>query len=529
VLADKRDGYVDDPATGQKYNDEDTTVGRVSGVWNASDSWTFDFALDMTREDVGLTVGRAEDSIIGVDLLTGVVLRQLPPTGEWDFRTRTSFNDGEGQKVRSSGGHVTATWNANDNVQFKSITASRSLDTDFYIDIDATEWELGDVFVGLDQKQLSQELQLIGSNGDNVNWIMGLYYLHEEVPSDQIAFADDFLLFGGAPISFTRTIVDDLDTKSYAVFGQVDYRFGDWNLGLGGRYTREDKSYFRSTSTFSNILGDADPAFEFSDSNDWSDFTPTVTLDYTVNDGVRLYGRVAKGFKSGGFNGRANGAADVSSFDPETVWTAELGAKTVVFDGRLQANYAIFQSTYEDFQARVSVADGIDFRFPVLNAAELDITGAEIEAVLSVTDSFQLAAQIGYLDSKYGKGGFSGSDGIPDEPAFSPEFTGRIAASYTASLASGASLTFGVDGSYRDAMWLSVENVAPLSEDSYTLVNALVSFTSPEGHWNLSAGIKNATDEVYKVEGQEFRSVGNIQTAYYGTPRMYTVAVDYHF
>ncbi|MGB5164046.1 MAG: TonB-dependent receptor [Woeseiaceae bacterium] len=529
VLADKRDGYVDDPATGQKYNDEDTTVGRISGVWNASDTWTFDFALDMTREDVGLTVGRAEDAIIGVDLITGVVLRQLAPVGEWNFQTRTSLNDGEGQKVRSSGGHITATWDANDNVQFKSITASRSLDTDFYIDIDATEWELGDVFVGLDQKQFSQEFQLLGNNGDNVNWIMGLYYLHEEVPSDQIAFADDFLLLGGTPISFTRTIVDDLDTKSYGVFAQIDYGFGDWNLGLGGRYTREDKSYFRSTSTFSDILGNADPAFEFSDSNDWSDFTPTVTLDYTVNDGVRLYGRVAKGFKSGGFNGRANGAADVSSFDPETVWTAELGAKTVVFDGKLQANYAIFQSTYEDFQARVSVADGIDFRFPVLNAAELDITGAEIEAVLAVTDSFQLAAQIGYLDSEYGKGGFAGSDGIADEPAFSPEFTGRIAASYTASLASGASLTFGVDGSYRDAMWLSVENVVPLSEDDYTLLNALVSFTSPEGHWNLSAGIKNATDEVYKVEGQEFRSVGNIQTAYYGTPRMYTVAVDYHF
>ncbi len=203
VLADKRDGYVDDPVTGQKYNDEDTTVGRISGVWNASDTWTFDFALDMTREDVGLTVGRAEDAIIGVDLITGVVLRQLAPVGEWNFQTRTSLNDGEGQKVRSSGGHITATWDANDNVQFKSITASRSLDTDFYIDIDATEWELGDVFVGLDQTQFSQEFQLLGSNGDNVNWIMGLYYLHEEVPSDQIAFADDFLLLGGTPISFT--------------------------------------------------------------------------------------------------------------------------------------------------------------------------------------------------------------------------------------------------------------------------------------------------------------------------------------
>ena len=185
----------------------------------------------------------------------------------------------------------------------------RQLDVESYIDIDATEWELGDVLVDVEQEQFSQEFQLLGSNGDNLNWIMGLYYLHEEVPSHQEAYADDFLLFGGVPITFLRTVDDDLDIKSYAVFGQVDYRFGDWNLGLGGRYTREDKSYFRTTSTFSNILGNADPAFEFSDSNDWSDFTPTVTLDYTVNDGVRLYGRVAKGFKSGGFNGRANSAA----------------------------------------------------------------------------------------------------------------------------------------------------------------------------------------------------------------------------
>ena len=37
------------------------------------------------------------------------------------------------------------------------------------------------------------------------------------------------------------------------------------------------------------------------------------------------------------------------------------------------------------------------------------------------------------------------------------------------------------------------------------------------------------TDELYRVEGQEFRSVGGIQTAYYGHPRTYTVGFDYSF
>jgi hypothetical protein len=43
------------------------------------------------------------------------------------------------------------------------------------------------------------------------------------------------------------------------------------------------------------------------------------------------------------------------------------------------------------------------------------------------------------------------------------------------------------------------------------------------------AGIKNATDQVYKAEGQEFRSVGNIQTAYYGYPKTYMLSAEFKY
>jgi len=525
ALADRRDGFVTDPATGREYNDEDTIVGRIKGVWDVTERMTVDFGVDATREDVEKTLGRAEDALTAFDLLTGVVLLAPPPTGEWNFETRTSMTDQPGQKIRGGGGHVTLSWDANDSVQFKSISAYRELDVDFFIDIDATELELGDVFVGVDQTQFSQELQLLGDT-DSLSWILGLYYLNEEITSHQIAFADDFLLFGGLPIAFERTIDDDLETSSYAMFGQIDYRAGDWTIGLGGRYTREDKDYFRTTSTFTDLLGNADPAFQFVDAGRWNSFTPSLTVDYAASDDVHLYGRLAKGFKSGGFNGRANTPPDVSAFDPETVWTAELGAKTSVAGGKLQANYAIFASKYEDFQARVSIGEGFDLRFPVLNAAELDIMGAELEALWLPTDALQFATQIGWLDAEYGKGGFTGSDGVPDEPAFSPEWTARVAGTYTAELPGGATLSFSADANYRDAMWLSVENTVPLSEEDYWVYNALVRYGSGGGRWAVLAGIKNAGDERYKVEGQEFRSVGNIQTAYYGDPRTWTVMVE---
>ncbi|MEJ2384648.1 MAG: TonB-dependent receptor [Xanthomonadales bacterium] len=350
------------------------------------------------------------------------------------------------------------------------------------------------------------------------------------MPSHQEAYADDFLQYVGFPISFLRTIDDDLETTSYAAFGQVDWAFADrWSVGFGLRWTKEEKTYFRTTSTFSDILGVADPAFAFTDSDDWSNWTPTVTLDYAMSDSVKFYGRVAEGFKSGGFNGRANSAADVSTFDPETVWTTEIGAKTTLAGGTLRANYALFYSKYDDFQARVSVGDGIDFRFPVLNAAEMEIKGAEVEMTWLPIDPLALSTQIGYLDSKYGKGGFTGADGVEDEPAFAPEWTARFAGTWTQGLPGGSDLMFTAAANYRDAMWLSVENVPALTEDSYWVMDALVSWVSEDGRWTVSGGVKNLGDEVYKVEGQEFRSVGGIQTAYYGNPRTWTIGFDYRF
>jgi len=531
VLHDERDGFVTDPSDGKDYNDEDTTVARLKGNWDISDNVNVVFSVDYTKEDVELTLGRAEDALIGVDLVTGVVLRQFAPTDEWNFETRTSMTDAGGQKTDHYGGNVTINWDFNGSTSLKSITAYRKLDTEAYIDIDATEWEVGDVFVGLDQNQFSQEFQLLGSAASNVNWVAGLYYLNEEVPSDQIAFADDLLLFAGTPIDFTRTIADDLETKSYAAFGQIDYQFADrWNLGVGLRYTKEKKSYFRTTSTFSNFAFlQADPDYEFTDSDSWSDWTPTFTLDYRMSDDVRLYGRLANGFKSGGFNGRANSADDAGAFDPETVWTAEIGAKTTVANGRLRANYALFMSKYDDFQARVSVADGIDFRFPVLNAAELDIKGAEVELTWLPVDPLQLSTQIGYLKSEYGKGGFYGSDGVEDEPAFSPKWTARFAGTYTFDLSGGSQFALTGAASYRDSMWLSVENVLPLTESDYWVLDGFLAWISADGKWTVSAGVKNATDEVYKVDGQEFRNIGNIQTAYYGNPRTYTFTVDFRY
>jgi iron complex outermembrane receptor protein len=45
--------------------------------------------------------------------------------------------------------------------------------------MDGSEYQLADIFLTFDQKQLSQELNLHYDNGSNFNGVFGLYYMDE--------------------------------------------------------------------------------------------------------------------------------------------------------------------------------------------------------------------------------------------------------------------------------------------------------------------------------------------------------------
>jgi iron complex outermembrane receptor protein len=544
-LVQQRDGLVRDVLTGREYNDRDNTAARAALRWQPSDSVDVQFALDWTEQENALNLGRNEAPLVAVNLLAPTTPIVLAPAraGEFDFTAASTLPNSPGQKLRHWGPSLTVAWDASDAVSLKSITAWRSLETASYIDIDATQFQLGDVFVGLDQEQLSQELQLQYDAGGRFSGIVGLYYLRENVASSQRAFADDFLRLGPtARISFLRTIDDDLTTESYALFGQGSYALTDaLSATLGLRFTTEDKDYFRTTTVFSSFAP-LRGTFVFQPDDSWDAFTPSVTLDYALDDDVLLYASAARGFKSGGFNGRSNSAAEASTFEPEFVWTYEVGAKSTLADGRLRLNAAAFYSDYTNFQARVSEvvnpnAPVPTFGFPVLNAGQLEITGAELEATWVPVDALSLSAQLGYLQADYKEFdetiNFGGRptvrDRSGDQPPFAPEWTARFAANYTFALGNAGSLTLGADTQYRSKAWLSVDNRDVLTQEAFWLSNVYAAWASADEHWRVSAAVKNVADEVYKTDAQEFSSVGNIQTAYYGDPRLWSFSVGYRF
>ncbi|MBD9535134.1 TonB-dependent receptor [Stenotrophomonas sp. STM01] len=534
------DGYVKDADTGKRYNDDDTEALRLKLAFKPTDNFSAVLSLDTTKQDAALTLGRPMANLVQTSLAPGGAIVLKPgETGEWNRRARTSFDDGQGQYLKHSGASLAMDWDINEQWTLKSISSYRKLKTESYIDIDASEYELGDVLVALDQNQKSQEFQLHYDNGSNLHATFGAYYMKENVPSYQEAYADDLFSFLGAKVPFLRTIDDDLTTTSTAAFAHVNWEFvPSWTVAAGVRWTKDKKDYERSTSTFWGApFAGLNGTVAFDAKASWTAVTPSISLQKAFSDNLMGYVSANRGFKSGGFNGRANTVYDTehAKFDPEYVWTYELGLKGSSADHRFRGSAAAFYSNYSDFQARVSQDVGT---FPVLNAAKLNIKGIELEGSALLGESTTLSAQVGWMDAKYDK--FEDFRLDPSYPGFdpnvshahvpfSPDWTARVALQHVFSLGDNGSLTLGGDVSYRSETWLSVDNRAVLSQDAYTLLGAYGVWDSPQMSWQVRSGVRNLTDKQYMTEGQEFASVGNIQTAYYGLPRNWYVSVRYNF
>lgn len=429
----------------------------------------------------------------------------------------------------------------------KSITAYRDLDGFSTSDPDGTGYRLYDQNVTTLQKQFSQELQLSGDAFDNrLSYLIGGYFFRER--------ANQELALCFAPITpvptarfnacNTWTQQNNQVTKSYAVFGQGRLKLGDaFSITLGGRYTWEDKSIvsnqffdFRPAGTaFNPTPGSPPPGLrivapivtDLADKLSFKKFTPKVGAEFKPNDNVLIFASYAKGFRSGGFNGRLIAPqTSVPSYQPDTNDSFELGVKADALDRALRVNVTGFYSKYKGIQQTIS-DPAVQFR--VANAGDAELYGFEAEITAVPTTGLRFSAGVGYTHSKFKNvpvlvGPINGNR-LP----FSPEWTVATGIEYEIP-AGSFTVTPRVDYRYQSDIFFSSFNLPLERQDGYGLLSARLTVSGGEDRrYSLAVYGDNLTNVHYYTFGQDALAAQGVAYSYLGRPREYGVTASVKF
>jgi iron complex outermembrane receptor protein len=114
------------------------------------------------------------------------------------------------------------------------------------------------------------------------------------------------------------------------------------------------------------------------------------------------------------------------------------------------------------------------------------------------------------------------------KPTYAPELQATALARYAWS-AFGGIMAIQGDVSYSDEFYYNLRNFDADKFNSYTLVNAQLSWESPLSAWTTTLAVRNLTDERAGVQGFDLATLCGCNEVAYRTPRFYSVGLRYDF
>ena len=528
VASMNRDGFGTNLSNGQDVSDKEINAMRFQLGAFASEAFDVQFALDYLDDQSGVRGAKM--------LAPNPIAPAYPPLDDrYDIRSAMpNVNDTE-----MKGASATVNWRPNEDWAFKYVIAKRESDTETNIDFDLTPLKLVDVLAFYSDSQVSHEVQANYDAGGRHRGVVGFYYFDGEAGGQVLNhFANPFL-----PPSLTNPLYGDTQgtvfTESYALYANWTIDLSErLKLDVGARYTDEDKhavalNRFYLDPGYTTVWG---TAANFDKTVNFTNTSPRVSLDYEVTPDVMVYGSASRGFKSGGFNIRANTTAIPRSgepFDDEQVDSFEVGSKMALFDQRLFLNLAYFHNKYEDIQLSVftsyTLPDGSQSFFgDFTNAGKGTVQGVEVEYQYLPTQNWVISGNLAWLDAEYDEF-ISGGVDIADTQHFTnaPEFSGALNVEYRTDLANGGNLSARVGYSYQSEVWPTTDLSPAIRQDGYGLVGAGVIWRVNDA-WSFSLQGSNLTDKEYRTTGYNIPAYG-VLTGFYGPPRQYSLTARYDF
>lgn len=404
------------------------------------------------------------------------------------------------------------------------------------------------------QNHIDRALIPLGALGDTVSGnLMDMFVTFGGV-NDYVGMADNTYFYAQS----------QLESESYAAFGQVDYDFNEQlTMTLGLRYSYDKKagseevyiavpmtgdyfspgvaliSHTQDALNPNNSIGFLQNTQTNNDGADnWENVSGTARLEYSIEDGF-VYGSISTGYRSGGFNLGAGKSSGLDDFGQETITSYEVGYKGMLLDDAMSVAVSAYYYDYQDLQVlQTFIADSGNQGNEINNAATASITGLELELAWRASERLTLSGGYAYTKAEYDSfttiDTASFSDVEQDLGGNSlnraPEHKVGLSAVYDIPLGDKGDLSLVGVYSWVDEMYTDVFNSELGKLDDWDRIDLRAIWRAPTDNLSVSAFVKNLTGDRDATDASRGTATDDFQRSEAVTdPRMYGVAVNYGF
>jgi outer membrane receptor protein involved in Fe transport len=377
------------------------------------------------------------------------------------------------------------------------------------------------------QVNYTQELRVTSNDspGDRFSWVGGIYYQHN-VSSDHSAFNEPFndvsdylsilygygpgnslSYFGEAPVDGKYSYLDTIDVTEtdLAAYGNLTYNITPTIKASAG--VRVARSGFSYTDLQDGPYGPGAPT-AYSGSESETPVTPRFNLIDQLTPEQMVYATVAKGYRIGGANESLEGIVscvgdlaqlhiknDPPTYQSDSTWSYEAGAKGRYFGGSLVVDASIFWIDWSGIQQEVYLPDcGYYY---TANLGEAVSRGFDVQADWKLGYGFELSGNAGLTDARYTKtlllnGNIlaQSGDSLP-----TPEWTATAAIQYNFKLRDQTKAYARLDNQFQGPYYRTggadTYGYNPNTRDAPASNYVSVRFGVQEGGWDISAFIDN--------------------------------------
>ncbi len=499
-------GWIDNTATGESdINEAERFFVRTKVLFKPSES--FNASLMWMHYDFEQGSNNHELSESGFDLLNvdnrGATSERsvntpfaTPVSDEWDLLNLILNYEIENATIMSSTGYLDR------KINFLSEFVNAFFPPNAFGSIE---------FEDRESETLTQEIR-VNSNWDKpLNYTVGAFYRKTDTSQTQIL---SYPAFFGFPPQVT-TGAAPIDSKSWAVFGELSYEFSErFTASFGLRFFEEDQE----PSIF--LLGGPEPMDMSPEDQSFDAVTPRLNFLWSVSESTSLYATMSKGFRSGGINGAGS---SIPSFAPEEAILYEIGGRGEFLGGRVYVDGAIYHMDFDDVQVAIS-ENGYGRTTNVDSASG---PGVDLAVRVNITEDLTFNLTAGYVGREYDKVDSSAPANVAEGDAsqYTPKHTASASLAYDFNWSSNLGGMARLDLSHADGFSVFLRTFPPqavIETDPLTYLSFRIGAIAD--NWQVVLSADNLLDEKDGVfPGGAF----SLDT--YARPRTVSVKFDYNF